>query len=181
MWYPATVTIAADELVTIGQARQQARTDIDADFDAELTRDIAAARNHVEAYCGIRIGSQTVVAKCDAFEDMARVEEVPLVSVTSIQYVDTDGATQTLSTSVYEVRSDDLEASIVLKYAQSWPAIQPGSRITLTAVVGYAAAPPAVLHAMLLRIADFFKDHEAMASEDFTTFDALLANHRRGV
>ena len=51
----------------------------------------------------------------------------------------------------------------------------------MTAVVGYAAAPPAVLHAMLLRIADFFKDHEAMASEDFTTFDALLANHRRGV
>lgn len=181
MWYPSAVTVAADEVVTIAEARQQGRSDIDTDLDAELTRLITVARNHVEKYCGIRIGQQTIVAKCDSFDDLARLPEAPVISISSIAYVDTDGATQTLASSVYEVRADDLEAAVVLKFNQSWPVIRPGSRITVTAVVGYTTAPPAVHHAMLVRIADFFTDHESVASEDFSTFDALLANHRRGV
>lgn len=180
MWYPSAVTVAATELVTIAEARQQARSDIDTDLDAELTRLITVARNHVEAYCGIRIGAQTIVAKCDSFDDLARLPDAPAASITSITYVDPDGVTQTLSTDVYELRADDLEASVVLKFNQSWPSIQPGSRITVTAVVGYTTAPPAVHQAMLVRIADFFSGHEAVTSKDFTTFDALLVNHRRG-
>ena len=138
------------------------------------------ARNHVESYCDIRIGAQTIVAKCDSFNDLARLPDAPVTSITSITYVDTDGATQTLATSVYELRADGLEAAVVLKFNQSWPAIQPGSRIIVTAVVGYTTAPPAVHHAMLVRIADHFTDHETVASGDFSTFDALLVNHRRG-
>ena len=180
MWYPSAVTVPATELVTIAEARQQARSDSDTDLDTELTRLITVARNHVEKYCGIRIGSQTIVAKCDSFDDMARLPEAPAISITSITYVDTGGATQTLSTDVYELRADDLDAAVVLKFNQSWPAIQPGSRITLTSVVGYATAPPAVHHAMLLHIADHFADHEMVVVNGFTTFDALLANHRRG-
>jgi len=180
MWYPSAVTVAATELVTIAEARQQARSDSDTDLDAELTRLITVARNHVESYCGIRIGAQTIVAKCDSFDDLARLPDAPVTSITSIAYVDPDGVTQTLATSVYELRADDLDAAVVLKFNQSWPAIQPGSRITLTAVVGYATAPPAVHHAMLVRIADHFTDHETVASGDFSTFDALLVNHRRG-
>lgn len=180
MWYPSAVTAAATELVTIVDARQQARTGTDSDLDAELTRLITVARNHVEKYCGIRIGSQTIVAKCDSFDDLARLPEAPVNSVTSITYIDTDGATQTLATSVYEVRNDDLETAVVLKFNQSWPAIQDGSRITLTAVVGYTTVDPEIYHAMLLRIADLFANHETVGSTDFSTFDALLVNHRRG-
>ena len=180
MWYPSAVTVPATELVTIAEARQQARSDTDTDLDAELTRLITVARNHVEKYCGIRIGSQTIVAKCDSFDDMARLPDAPVTSITSIAYVDPDGVTQTLATSVYELRADDLDASVVLKFNQSWPAIQPGSRIIVTAVVGYATAPPAVHHAMLVHIADHFSDHEMVVVNGFTTFDALLVNHRRG-
>lgn len=180
MWYPSAVTVAATELVTIAEARQQARSDTDTDLDAELTRLITVARNHVESYCGIRIGAQTIVAKCDSFNDLARLPDAPVSSITSIAYVDTDGNPQTLSTEVYELRADDLDVSVVLKFNQSWPAIQPGSRVTITAVVGYATAPPAVHHAMLVRIADHFTDHEAVVIDGLTTFDALLVNHRRG-
>ena len=180
MWYPSAVTVAAAELVTIAEARQQARSDTDTDLDAELTRLITVARNHVESYCGIRIGAQTIVAKCDSFDDLARLPDAPVTSITSITYVDTDGVTQTLATSVYELRADDLDAAVVLKFNQSWPAIQPGSRIIVTAVVGYTTAPPAVHHAMLVHIADHFADHEMVVVNGFTTFDALLVNHRRG-
>ena len=111
MWYPSAVTVAATELVTIAEARQQARSDSDTDLDTELTRLITVARNHVEKYCGIRIGAQTIVAKCDSFDDLARLPDAPVTSITSITYVDTDGVTQTLATSVYELRADDLDAA----------------------------------------------------------------------
>lgn len=181
MWYPASVTVAASsEPVTTEQARQQVRSffpdpDIDGYLDALVTR----ARVHVENYCGIRVPSQTIVIKCDCFEDMARLPDAPVQSITSITYLDTDGATQTLATSVYELRADNLEAAVVLKYNQSWPAIQAGSRITLTAVVGYSTAPVDIQHAILLWVADNFDQRENSAAEDWTAFDALLCNHRR--
>lgn len=179
MWYPSSVTVAPTEPVTIDQARQQVRGEPGDGYDADLTRLITVARSHAERYCGVRLGTQTIVAKCDGFEDMARLPEAPVQSVTSITYLDTDGATQTLATSVYELRADELETAIVLKYGQSWPPIQPGSRITLTAVVGFATPDPAHIHAMLLHIADAFERREPVEIGGMTTFDALLINHRR--
>ena len=96
----------------------------------------------------------------------------------AITYVDTDGATQTLSTDVYELRANGLEASIVLKYNQSWPSIQPGSRITVTATLG-AAAPEAVVQAMLTFIDDTFHKRDHAKIGDWTVLDVLLFNHRR--
>lgn len=184
MWYPATVTVAATaEPVTRAQAKDQCRIDW-ADDDGFLDRAITTARNHVEKYCGVRFASQTVTVKCDCFEDMARLPEAPVSSVTSISYVDTDGNSQTLASSVYELRADDLEAAIVLKYNQSWPSIQLGSRITVVAVVGYAAAPPAASHAMLALVGYFNENRDSVGEASETVdmmVDSLLCNHRRGV
>lgn len=188
MWYPATITVAASgEPVTRAEAQQACRVDTsETEFDAEIDRLIAAARAHGERYTGIRFASQTVTGKCDSFCDMARLPEAPLTSVSSVAYVDADGAAQTLSTDVYEVRTDGLETAIVLKYGQSWPAIQSGSRITLTAVVGYASPPDDIRHALLMLVAFWFANHEAAVSVGNTSelpfgIDALLINHRRGV
>jgi uncharacterized phiE125 gp8 family phage protein len=186
MWYPAAITTPATaEPVTLAQAKEQCRID-DADSDWLLNRLITAARNHVEKYCATRFASQTVTVKCDCFADMARLSEAPVTSITSISYVDTAGATQVLATSVYELRADGIEAAVVLKYNQTWPAIQPGSRITVVAVVGHAAAPEAVVHAMLLLIGHWMENREAVSVGETSSaidmmVDALLCNHRRGV
>lgn len=181
MWYPATVTVQPTAgPVTLDEAK--ARLNIyHTDQDADTQLIIDATLNHVEKYCGARFATQTVTAKCDTFADMARLREAPVQSVTSITYIDTDGATQTLATSVYELRNDDLEASIVKKYGQKWPSIQGGSRITLTAVVGYTEAPPAVRHAMLLFIGSGYQFRENEKDEGWTVLDSLLCNFRRGV
>lgn len=188
MWYPATITTPATaEPVTRAQAKEQCNVDVDdKDDDALLDRLIAAARNHVEKYCSSRFAAQTVTIKCDCFADMARLPEAPVASITSISYVDTSGADQTLAASVYELRADGLEAAVVLKYNQTWPAIRPGSRITTVAVVGYAAAPEAVTHAMLGLVAHWFENREAVVIGETSTaidmfIDALLCNHRRGM
>jgi uncharacterized phiE125 gp8 family phage protein len=181
MWYPALVTVAATaEPVSLAEAKKHVHAEDFTDDDDELGLLIASARNHVEKYCNTRFATQTVAVKCDCFRDMMRLSEAPVQTVTSIVYVDTAGATQTLADTVYELRADGLEASIALKYRQSWPAIQPGSRITLTAVVGYEAAEPAVKHAMLLFLSGGHEMRENSAAPEWTTFDCLLSNFRRG-
>lgn len=184
MWYPATITTAATgEPVSDAEAKAQAVIDFADDNDL-VTRLIKAARAHVERYCGVRFATQTVSVACDQFADMCRFPEAPATSITSIKYFDTDGAEQTLAASVYELRADGLEPSIALKYGQSWPAIRPGSRITVVAVVGYAAAPDDVKHAILLLIGHWYLTREAVSVGSTVAtvpmgVDALLCNHRR--
>ncbi len=177
MWYPHAVTVAAaSEPITTAEARTQTRHDAGAN-DAALDLYIASARAHVEAYCGTPLVSRTVTVKCDSFDDFAAFPGVPLQSVSSVSYVDAAGATQTLSTDVYEVRSDGLTASLTLKYGQSWPSIRDGSRITVTAVVGYSVIPADIKHALLLLVAQ--GDADRIAEQ--AGAHALLANHRVGV
>lgn len=152
MWYPSTVTAGpASEPVTLAQAKAQCGI-TDSSHDDQMNTLIAAGRSFVEKFCGIALVTQTVAAKCDYFADFSRLPVAPVQSVTSISYVDLDGADQTLPTSVYDVRSEGLAPSIVTKHGQTWPSVQLGSRITLTAVVGYTAVPKDIVLAILLMI-----------------------------
>jgi uncharacterized phiE125 gp8 family phage protein len=172
MWYPHAVTVAASsEPVTLDEVKAQTRVDGTAD-DTALTLMIAAARARVEHACG-PIASRTVTVKCDSFDDFAAVP-LPIISVSSVSYVDAAGATQTLSTDVYEVRADGLTGSLALKYAQAWPSIQTDSRITVTAVVGRASVPDDLKAVILLMVAQG-NDDRASAPD---WFNDLICNHR---
>ena len=179
MWHPAKQTEAPTaEPVTVAEVKSQSYIDHD-DHDAQIALLIAAARDHIERYCNITALTQTIEAKCDCFDDFAYLPFAPVQSISSITYIDTDGSEQTLSSSVYELRADDLEGSIVLQYGQSWPARRVNTRITVTAVVGYTTVPPAIKHAMLLLVALGFENREAQELGTFSTADALLSNFRR--
>lgn len=193
MWYPANVTVAATVTpVSIDEAKLRLRIDA-ADDAADITLMIAGATGYAEKYCNTRFATQTVTMKCDRFADFGYLPEAPVQSVSGIIYVDTTGATQTLDPAVYELRSDGLEAAIVLKFGQQWPAVQQGSRITVTAVVGYAAAPDPVKNAILLLVGGSYATREpadlpagarpvpgALWVAGWSTVDSLLANYRRG-
>lgn len=180
MWYPSTVsaTPAIAEPVTLDEVKKQCLVD-STDDDGLLTRLIKAARSHVEKYCNARWAEQTIVCQCDSFADFARLPEGPLKSVTSIEYIDAAGAVQTLATTVYDGLKDGLEPSIGLKQGQSWPAILPGSRITVTAVFG-GTVPEDVRHAMLVFVDSAYHARENAPHENWTVVDVLLCNHRRG-
>lgn len=179
MWYPATVTDPADvEPVTLDEAKKHVKAEYHTDDDSYIGGLIAAARDHVERYTGTRLAEQIVTLKCDAWTDFASLPEAPLQSV-GVSYVDIEGATQTLADTVYELRNDGLDCAVVLKFGQSWPPIQTGSRITVTAVTGYAATPPAIKHALLLWIASAYEVREDSPAGGRTAFDDLLTNFRR--
>lgn len=179
MWYPPKTVTTPTEPVTAAEVKRQCNILHD-DDDALIDGYIAAARDHVENYCGTPLTTRTVEVYCDSFADMARLPVAPAQSVTAIEYTDTAGNEQTLPTSVYEDRFDGLEAGVVTKYGQQWPAIRLGSRIKLTAVVGYATLPASIKHAMLLWIAEAYEQRENAQAPGWTAFDMLLCNHRRG-
>lgn len=181
MWYPATVTEAPATLpVTADEVKLRLRIDA-ADDATDVALLIAAATDHVEKYCNTPLISRTVEVKCDSFADMAYLPVAPVSAVTSIAYVDTAGVEQTLPDTVYDLRADGLSAAIVLKPGQVWPVVQAGSRITLAATVGYGELPPAVKHAILLFIADAYAVRENGTVPNWTAFDSLLSNYRRGI
>lgn len=185
MWYPAAVSAPSAEPVTLAQAKAHLRVTA-SDEDTLITTLTKAARAHIEAACAVRFAARTgVTAKCDSFDDLSRLPEAPVTSITSIAYLDATGASQTLASSVYELRADGLDAALVLKPDQVWPAIQAGSRITVTAAVGFATAPDDIVHAILMLTAHFYDNRATVsvgniASELPFTVNALICNHRRG-
>jgi uncharacterized phiE125 gp8 family phage protein len=64
----------------------------------------------------------------------------PLVSVSSITYLDADGDTQTLATTEYTVDTKTEPARIYEAYNKTWPTIRDvRNTITVTFIAGYAA------------------------------------------
>jgi len=178
MWYPPKVTTPPIEPISKEDAKRQCAILHD-DDDPLLEGYIAVARDYVEKYTGTPLATQTVEINCDAFADMARLPIAPVTSV-AISYLDTTGAPQVLDSASYELRSDCFEVSVVPAYGRQWPVPRHGSRITVTAVVGYADLPKSIRHAMLLWIAEAYEQRENAAAPSWTAFDALLCNYRRG-
>ena len=189
MWTAPVVTVAAaseplDTVSAVEHLRAQG-----AGADSEIARLVSAARAYVENYTGTRLITQTLALRSDDWADLENLPVAPVQSITSISYVDTDGATQTLAGSVYDARLYGLAPTIVLKFNQVWPTIQMGSLITVTAVVGYGAAadvPSDLIHALRLLLGDFYQFREtAQADQSGSAYpvaapvSAILANYRK--
>ncbi|MGO6719570.1 head-tail connector protein [Rhizobium ruizarguesonis] len=179
MWYPQKVTQAPSEPISKEEAKRQCAVLHD-DDDALFEALISAARDHVERYCNTPLATQIVDLKCDAFCDFDWLSLAPVQSVTSIAYVATDGSDAEGEIADIEERFEGLAASIVPAYGKQWPTPRNGSRITVTAVVGYEIVPPSIKHAMLLWIAEAYEQRENVALPGWTAFDSLLCNFRRG-
>lgn len=186
MWYPPVVTVPpAGEPVSLADAKAHTRVD-GTDDDLVLNGAIAAARANIEVYCGTPLMVRTVALKCDGFQDFTRLPLAPIPAVSSISYVDVQGVTQILPADTYELHDEGLAASIALQPCQSWPVIQPGSRITVTADAGYLDVPADIKFAVLLLVAHWNKYREAGARMTGGGEDGeipfgvthLLTNHR---
>ena len=188
MWRPVIVTTAATgEPIETDDAVAHLRAQGAGD-EIEIAAMVATARSMVESQTGIKLFTQTVTLRTDEWADLAHLPVAPVQSITSIAYTDTAGASQTLSTSVYEARLYGLEPGIALKYDPVWPTIQTGSQIVSVAIVGYGVAgtqPPETLHAMRIILGDLYAFREsaqvgtvAGKIPSSATVDALLVNHK---
>lgn len=130
---------------------------------------IVAARQWVENRLWRQCCTATWKAYLDGFPDEIEIrDKLPIQqSSVSIQYIDADGDTQTLSSSNYQVDavSEDRPARIMPAYGYSWPTTRSDTynTVIITFTAGYGnrdAVPQAIKNAMLLLIADWYENRE---------------------
>lgn len=184
--YSLTRTTDPDPLVVIKELKEHARITTDAE-DGLLETLISAAQDALETELGIALVTQTLVLRLDRFPTWEiRLPRPPLQSVTSIQYIDADGVTQTLGASTYTVDIYGEVGRVVPAYGLSWP----GTRDVPAAVsITYEAGAQDVelvapkLRAAWLRLATtYYENREVFVLGTIKTplglDDRLLANHR---
>jgi uncharacterized phiE125 gp8 family phage protein len=128
---------------------------------------VKMARRHVERVCGLSLITQTRALRLDAFpcEDAIELPYGPLQSVSSVAYLDSDGTSQTWSSSNYRADIYSLPPRVALAYGVTWPTTRGVSHsVTVTYIAGYGAAgssvPADIIHAMKLIVGHLYETRE---------------------
>ena len=111
----------ASEPISASEAKNYLKVDASTD-DSLITALIQAARESCEKYLGMALITQTITERYYGFHPCGlRLSVSPLISVSSVSYLDSGGDSQALSTDVYGVMDYEKPPFIYLKYGQVWP------------------------------------------------------------
>lgn len=173
----------ASEVVTLDEAKAHLRVTHDDDNDYISTL-IDAAVEFASVATGRVLGEREYEAIFDGFPPGRIVISVaPLQSVEAIEYVDTQGVTQTYS----PYRAFGLNAPsygyVLPEAGFGWPEAnaEPES-VTIFLTAGSADIPRAVRHAILLLVSTWYELRESVSADDLKeipfSVSALLLPHR---
>ena len=160
------ITPPATEPLTLEDAKLHLREDGTAQ-DALITSLIKAAREHVEGFLGRALVTQTWDLTLDGFPSSGEVliPRPPLVSVTSVKYLDAAGVQQTMTASDYVVDVAQQPGRVFLAYGANWPTIQTRQNaVVIRFVAGYGAAasvPESIKAAVKLLVGHWYENREA--------------------
>lgn len=183
---PLVLNIApASEPVTLSDVKDHSVVEI-TDDDSLLSGFISQSRAHLENETKRAFITQTWDYYLDGFSDEMVIPKSPLQSVTAITYVDDNGATQTLSASVYTVDAYSDLGRVVLAYGQSWPTTRDViNAVKITFVCGYGSAssvPESLKLAINLLVNDFSENRGDSSVISLTSLpvgvEALISPHR---
>lgn len=161
-------TAPAIEPVTVSELKTHLRLD-GTTYDTMLAGYISACRDAVEKHTGRTLINTVLELYYDEFPsnngELILIRP-PVQSVSSIIYVDEDGVSQTLSSSLYRTDLVSLYPRITPAYDESWPdtqAVSNAVKITYTAGYGAAAAnvPAALKECIKSLCADLFEHPES--------------------
>jgi uncharacterized phiE125 gp8 family phage protein len=162
----ATQTVApTTEPVTLDECKSQLRLEIP-DDDPLILSYIAAARSYVEAVAGQQLVSATWQWKLDGFQPIFYLPHPPLQSVTTFTYLDTAGASQSLTEDTdFQVDTASVRGRIMPSPTKTWPATQSNkfNTITITYVAGHGAinaVPENYKQAIRLLVAHQYRERE---------------------
>ena len=109
------------EPVTLAEARAHLRVRSDAE-DAMITAKITAARRQIERKTRRALVDQTWELRIGCFESSIEIPLPPCIEVLAIEYLDADGALQTLATDQYVViEGGEWNATVQAAASVSWP------------------------------------------------------------
>lgn len=159
----ALVTLPSAEPVSLSEAKAHLRV-TSTNEDSLINSLITAARMWAEDFTQRALITQTWEYKLDAFVDEIEIPLPTLQSVTSIQYVDTAGATITLANTEYTVDTAAERGLVRLAYDKSWPSTRTqANAVTIRFIAGYggaASVPGTIKAACLLMLGELYERRE---------------------
>lgn len=172
-----------EEPISLAQAKIHLRADYD-DDDTLISALIVAARQLAENNMRRAIMPQTWHLSLDAFPVAGIVlPRPPLISVTSVSYLDSAGDRQVLAGGGYRVQTSALEAAVRPLYGQCWPsARRDAESVQVEYRAGYSdadAVPAAIKQWLMLCIGTWYANRESATGSKLETlprghWDALL-------
>lgn len=179
-WSTSLKTAPTTEPLSLEEAKLQCNVPATlTDEDDLIASLIVAARERVETDTNRALITQTWYWKADGFPcgwtTPIYLPRPPLVSIASISYVDTAGATQTWAESAtgYQLVKPSGPKAQYATVQPSYQVIYPVTRyqpeaVTIEYICGYGAAtavPESIKHAMRLLIAHWYLNREAVVSD----------------
>ncbi len=180
----------ADLPLTLDEIKDHIRWESNAADDAVLALYRRSVVDQMDGAAGLlnrAIITQTWELKLDGFpppsfptsiglrKSQIHIPLPPLQSITSVQYVDTDGTTQTLAASKYKVlnTSNPTRAALIEEaFGEPWPATRHESAsVIVTFVAGYGlrnAVPEHIRHLLLFTIQDAYDGRAPINAKPLT-------------
>ncbi len=182
---------APEEIITVEEAAEFIRAEFSASEETLIESLITASRLLCEEYLFRRIGVQTIELRDKGFpaNNAPIILPAPLISVTSIKYLDTNNEEQELDEDDYVV-SDSAPGMITP--VNSWPdTSDAGDSLRVEFIAGYSdpgespmqseALPQTIKTAILMQLADIYENREAQVEKPLTvnlTVERLLSPYR---
>ena len=185
------VTGPTKEPLTLQQAKDHLRLDTD-DDDLLVLDLIKAARTWVEGQTKRAIITQTWNYDIDyewPFKfgtPRITLPLNPVASVTSISYLDSDGASQTLASNQYAVAARTHGSFIVPAYDVEWPTVRcMPSAITVRFVAGEASCPKPLERAIAILVTHMYENREVVDKGERLdipyTLESMISPYRPGL
>ena len=164
------ITPPVSEPVTLNDMKAHLRL-FHNDEDTIIGSYITAARSYCEEVLSRAMITQTILYTMDRWPSRNRIllPRAPLISVTSVQYVDDDNNTETFANTNYVVDTDNEPGMIVLRSGETWPdeTLFPENAVRITFQAGYGAAadvPATFKQAIMFLVAHYYKNREEVAA-----------------
>lgn len=169
--------------LNMAEMRDHVRVD-HTDDDPLLAALAESALDVIESNTWRKFRASTWEISLDCFPSVIELPFGGLSSVTSITYVDDNGASQVLASSEYQVDTARDIARITPAYDTDWPSTRTQmNAISVRFVCGADSIPIAIRQAMLLLVGHFYENREASlvgisVAELPIAVDALIEAHK---
>lgn len=152
--------------------------------DELLNSLIYAATDFIQEITGRQFIQATWTMRMDGFPyDEILIKKFPISSVTSITYIDTNGDSQTWSSSLYQTDLTTFPARIKPAYGQAFPAARNQyNSVTIVFVAGEGTTPDAVpqkiKQTIALLVNHWYRNNELIGSKEELPFSltSLIQN-----
>ena len=131
-------------------------------WDSLIADLIASAEAEVEDVIGRAVMPQTWALSLDAFADEIELPRGPVSAVTAVDYLDSAGAAQVASPTLYTLDAVSDPQWIVLNEGETWPdTLDRVNAVTITFTTGFAEVPGPIKEAIKVAIAARWTDRTA--------------------